>query len=385
MALQSLLQRLRPLKDYVNDKRLLTPGIVDGLFWIFFPIRPRKLARSLGVEFPLCLVPFYQFAREHPHIEEIIRSQRRQKPHYVFSVPSIPLPSDLEGTDKEGVPESFEEDDFVRSNAIHRNQVVEEFARRQIRTRKLVSRLGSTMGFHGSHLPNFFSIFRRGLDTRFVRKGEGLFGDGIYLSCTPEVALNYVGWGNTWHHSALGSRIGCLSVCQVFIPIFTLNAATKSSHIHHQVTDPLFSLIFFWISLHRCIARCTKVVDHPDVLYGKKPAHQEKLPEEYLLVSNNDHVRVWFSSTFLLLSLLVLVVVRAQPKGRANLTDRHETKGALPVCLRRAGEPLSLRAETPHRGPPWPRDRPRPLVRRGRQHALAGEAHCKAHRHVKKQ
>ena len=77
------------------------------------------------------------------------------------------------------------------------------------------------VGYHGSELSNFLSITRYGLKTKFIKIGQGLFGDGIYFSTDPLVAMNYVAYYpipkklENIIGGSIGNRIGCSVICQV--------------------------------------------------------------------------------------------------------------------------------------------------------------------------
>ncbi|XP_030313295.1 protein mono-ADP-ribosyltransferase PARP16 isoform X2 [Calypte anna] len=67
--------------------------------------------------------------------------------------------------------------------------------------------------FHGSRLENFHSILHNGLHCHLNR--TSLFGEGTYLTSDLSLALLYSPHGLGWQHSALGSILSCVAVCEI--------------------------------------------------------------------------------------------------------------------------------------------------------------------------
>ena len=117
---------------------------------------------------------------------------------------------------------------------------------------------GSTLAFHGSPLHNWYSIVSNGLSTSFSRPDESIYGDGIYLSTEPSVAMNFRRSGRTWCQSSLGESLSCLLVAEV---------------LHHPAS----------------VARSE--ADGPNGKQMPGVSLDHRLPRSYILVKNNLHVR----------------------------------------------------------------------------------------------
>lgn len=134
---------------------------------------------------------------------------------------------------------------------------------------KLQREHGSTLAFHGSPLHNWYSIVSNGLSTSFSRGEESIYGDGIYLSTDPSVAINFRRPGRTWVQSSLGESLSCLLVAEV---------------LHHPAS----------------VARSE--ADGPNGKQMPGVTLDHRLPRSYILVKNNLHVRaryliLWRQST----------------------------------------------------------------------------------------
>lgn len=114
------------------------------------------------------------------------------------------------------------------------------------------------MAFHGSPLHNWYSIVNNGLSTGFCRPDETIFGEGIYLSTDPFVAINFRRSARAWAHSTLGDSLSCLLVAEF---------------LHHPVS----------------VSRSEADGPNGRAMGGVEFDH--KLPRSYVLVKNNLHVR----------------------------------------------------------------------------------------------
>lgn len=104
----------------------------------------------------------------------------------------------------------------------------------------------TSMSFHGTRMDNIYSILHMGLLGHFSK--NALFGEGTYLSQEPSISLHYSPSNKTWQNSLIGQRMSCMLVCE------TIN---DSDHVKQGVKD-----------------------------------NQNKIPEKYFIVKNNDYVRV---------------------------------------------------------------------------------------------
>lgn len=114
-----------------------------------------------------------------------------------------------------------------------------------------VTECGSSIGYHGTHTENIFSILQNGLSGHMSKRA--LFGAGTYLSNDLDVAFSFATQGKSWPRSLLGRDLKCVLVCQ----------AVKSQQVR-QGKDKLAG-----ISLDT-----------------------DTLPHNYFVVENNDHVAV---------------------------------------------------------------------------------------------
>lgn len=77
---------------------------------------------------------------------------------------------------------------------------------------------GSFMAFHGTSAENIHCILRCGLlnmsGTRLQRNGA-IFGEGIYFSTDPTVAITFCSAGEGWERSSFGPRARYLLLCEV--------------------------------------------------------------------------------------------------------------------------------------------------------------------------
>ena len=72
---------------------------------------------------------------------------------------------------------------------------------------------GVSIGFHGTHTENVFSIFQNGLVGHLNKRA--LFGPGIYLSSDLDVALSFAKQGKSWPRSYICQNMTCVLVCKV--------------------------------------------------------------------------------------------------------------------------------------------------------------------------
>jgi len=116
---------------------------------------------------------------------------------------------------------------------------------------------GVTIGFHGSGFENFHSIVRNGLDSSYGKE-TSLYGEGIYLSEDRDVAFSFLKCGrNYYNNSIFGKHVGCI-VCGEVI-----------KHPKH--------------------VRISSEKDSSGISINDDEA---KLPKGYMVVENNDYVRV---------------------------------------------------------------------------------------------
>lgn len=102
--------------------------------------------------------------------------------------------------------------------------------------------------FHGTKLQNFHNIIHHSLQQHLNK--NSLFGEGLYLSTEMNVSLPYSRNGTGWNKSILGPTLAAVALCE---------------YIDHPVS----------------VIKCSKEV--------KK---KTDLPEKYVIVQNNDIVRV---------------------------------------------------------------------------------------------
>ncbi|KAL3290128.1 hypothetical protein HHI36_023493 [Cryptolaemus montrouzieri] len=71
------------------------------------------------------------------------------------------------------------------------------------------------LAYHGSHIDNFYSILKVGLQQHFSLEKETLFGKGIYLSSECSVSGHYSPFGQTWKNSSLGNKHSIIAICEI--------------------------------------------------------------------------------------------------------------------------------------------------------------------------
>lgn len=108
--------------------------------------------------------------------------------------------------------------------------------------------LPTSYAYHGSKVRNFHNILHHGLQQHLNK--NSLFGEGLYLSTELDVSLPYSTNGTGWQKSSLGTTLACVALCE---------------YVDHPV----------------CVKKCTK-----------EAQHKTDLPEKYIIVRNNDIVRV---------------------------------------------------------------------------------------------
>ncbi|XP_041367733.1 protein mono-ADP-ribosyltransferase PARP16-like [Gigantopelta aegis] len=67
--------------------------------------------------------------------------------------------------------------------------------------------------YHGSRVENFHSILHNGLAAHMNK--ISMFGEGTYLSGELAVSMTYSPTGLAWNNSELGSKLGCIAVCEM--------------------------------------------------------------------------------------------------------------------------------------------------------------------------
>ncbi|CAG0895513.1 unnamed protein product [Darwinula stevensoni] len=125
----------------------------------------------------------------------------------------------------------------------------------EVRWQQLKGDRNTHFAYHGTRVDNIYSILLNGLQQH--RSRNGAYGEGTYLSSELSVSLLYSPHGMSWDKSLLGSSISCVAVCEV--------------------------------------------IDHPGVHQMSKPRKDQRsshtcefpqLPEKYLLVCNNELLRL---------------------------------------------------------------------------------------------
>lgn len=115
---------------------------------------------------------------------------------------------------------------------------------------------GVLYAFHGSQVENFHSIVHNGLLSLFNKTAA--FGEGTYLSTELGVCLNWSPSGALWPRSSLPHTACCVAVCEV--------------------------------------------VKHPTVMSryqsGGEPSLQQKVPDKYFVIANDELVRVKYVLVF---------------------------------------------------------------------------------------
>lgn len=106
----------------------------------------------------------------------------------------------------------------------------------------------TAFAFHGTKVQNFHNILHHNLQQHLNK--TSLFGEGLYLSTEMNVSLPYSTNGSGWKNSLLGTRMAAVALCE---------------YVDHPVS----------------VKKCTK-----------ESARKTDLPEKYLIIQNNDIVRV---------------------------------------------------------------------------------------------
>ncbi|CAF0812418.1 unnamed protein product [Brachionus calyciflorus] len=109
--------------------------------------------------------------------------------------------------------------------------------------------------FHGTRMDNLYPILHMGLLSHLNK--NSLFGEGTYLSQEPSMSLHYSPSCKTWSNSLIGHRMSCLLVCE------TIN------HPQH-----------------------VKIGVNENAKVEEKSGKAKNIPEKYLIVKNNEYVRV---------------------------------------------------------------------------------------------
>eukprot|EP00051_Salpingoeca_urceolata_P011904 m.148043 g.148043 ORF g.148043 m.148043 type:complete len:167 (+) comp17304_c0_seq1:217-717(+) len=117
------------------------------------------------------------------------------------------------------------------------------------------------VAYHGSALENFYSIVRLGFCAHLNK--TSLYGKGTYLSTDLRVCMDFTKPGRSWANSALGSRLTCVAVCDVVK--------------HPDVKLP------------------GRIADDPE---STGLGNHVKVPDKYVVVPNNDHLRVKYVFVF---------------------------------------------------------------------------------------
>ncbi|KAI5066035.1 hypothetical protein GOP47_0018659 [Adiantum capillus-veneris] len=92
------------------------------------------------------------------------------------------------------------------------------------------SRFGSVFAFHGTSAENLHSILRCGLlilSNSSLQRNGAIFGEGIYLSSDPAVALGFSKAGVGWECSHFGQRARYLLLCEVALGEQVLSSNTS--------------------------------------------------------------------------------------------------------------------------------------------------------------
>uniref|UniRef100_A0A336MQ40 Poly [ADP-ribose] polymerase n=1 Tax=Culicoides sonorensis TaxID=179676 RepID=A0A336MQ40_CULSO len=107
----------------------------------------------------------------------------------------------------------------------------------------------TSFAFHGTKLFYLHNILHQGLQQHLSK--NALFGEGLYLSSELNVSLPYSRNGLGWQNSIIGDSMSCLALCEF-------------------VEHPIFS--------KHCLNKDTR--------------KRTELPEKYIIVTNNDCVRL---------------------------------------------------------------------------------------------
>jgi len=110
--------------------------------------------------------------------------------------------------------------------------------------------------YHGTALENFHSILMNGFLSHFNK--AALYGEGTYFSTDLSVCMGFIAAGQAWGKSAIGSKLSCVAVCDVVK--------------HPSVTLP-------GGVVRRDLDRASSVGG-------------DRAPDTYVVVPNNDHIRI---------------------------------------------------------------------------------------------
>eukprot|EP01133_Synstelium_polycarpum_P002457 gene2457-2793_t len=95
---------------------------------------------------------------------------------------------------------------------------------------RLAAEHGTLFGYHGSANENWNNILRgRGFSSQYISE-DCLFGQGFYFSSDSKVSHSFVKMGRWWDRSVMGSRVGCLSACEIVDSLETLRGV-KPLHV----------------------------------------------------------------------------------------------------------------------------------------------------------
>lgn len=118
----------------------------------------------------------------------------------------------------------------------------------EARFRDFIDEFPTSFAFHGTKVQNFHNILHHNLQQHLNK--NSLFGEGLYLSSEMNVSLPYSRNGTGWKKSMIGSTLAAVALCE---------------YVEHPVS----------------VKKCTKAA-----------VKKTDLPEKYVIVQNNDIVRV---------------------------------------------------------------------------------------------
>jgi len=122
----------------------------------------------------------------------------------------------------------------------------------ELKFQEYAKEFGTAFAFHGTKIFNFHNIVHHGLQQHLNK--NALFGEGLYLSSELNVSLPYSSNGTGWKLSEIGPTMSCVALCE-------------------YVEHPSYT------------KKCTNAV-------SRQTDHQHRLPDKYLLIRNNEVVRV---------------------------------------------------------------------------------------------
>ena len=125
----------------------------------------------------------------------------------------------------------------------------------------------TNFAFHGSKLDNFHSIINYGLQQHLSKKA--MFGEGIYLSSELHVSIPFSPVASSWGASRCGSDISCVALCEYVENPLYLKRNIKFGDSEASDSTPSNS--------------------STNLTQRKK---KNNIPEKYLLITNNEIVRV---------------------------------------------------------------------------------------------